>query len=415
MRTSKRNKNKHLAKKSSAHKQKKNQTANEHHSEHNNEPQNASVKELNTLAISALPEKNIPRRSHITYPITHRNTRLVLIILSCYAVFSLWIMQNSVNAYYLQTYHRQSPLVALNDFSVWRWGGYVGDALYTWRDYINNRFETANQYSVQQHNQKVNPQTQVDSDTENLNQTVNMDNAQQQVNKNQNLPVKNDVAHQQDDEQQSSLIHLTTNDEIFFAGDSMMQGVAPHVQKYLQQHRIKSVNLSKQSTGLSYPKFFNWPQTIKDTLTNNANIKVLVIFLGPNDPWDIINPRNGKYIKFQSEEWEQTYRSRMADILNTAKEHQVKVIWISPPNMKKALLNQQMTYLNQIMQKEVELHDAIWVDSRPLVGGKDDTYNDYLVKNGKTIKMRSSDGIHFSIQGQKEMASIIQQHFKIAP
>jgi len=55
-----------------------------------------------------------------------------------------------------------------------------------------------------------------------------------------------------------------------------MQGVAPHVQKHLQQgYQIKSVNLSKQSTGLSYPGFFDWPKTIQETLASGRNIKIL--------------------------------------------------------------------------------------------------------------------------------------------
>ena len=72
-----------------------------------------------------------------------------------------------------------------------------------------------------------------------------------------------------------------------------MQGVAPHVQKWLSEtYGIKTINLSKQSTGLTYPGFFNWPQTIGNTLATNPQIKILVMFLGPNDPWDI--PELGK-------------------------------------------------------------------------------------------------------------------------
>lgn len=60
---------------------------------------------------------------------------------------------------------------------------------------------------------------------------------------------------------------IRSGDKVFFAGDSLMQGVAPFVQKSLkQQYGIESANLSKQSTGLSYPSFFDWPKTIEETL-----------------------------------------------------------------------------------------------------------------------------------------------------
>ncbi len=59
-----------------------------------------------------------------------------------------------------------------------------------------------------------------------------------------------------------------------------MQGVAPFVQKSLkQQYGIESANLSKQSTGLSYPSFFDWPKTIEETLKKHPEISVLAVFL----------------------------------------------------------------------------------------------------------------------------------------
>ena len=52
-----------------------------------------------------------------------------------------------------------------------------------------------------------------------------------------------------------------------------MQGVAPFVQKHLkQEYGVQSVNLSKQSTGLSYPNFFDWPKTIEQTLPKEPDI-----------------------------------------------------------------------------------------------------------------------------------------------
>lgn len=371
-----------------------------------------SIVDLNQLAHRHVQEQQseqifpkIPLAQHI------KHVKIIFIILLCYAVSAVWIMQNSINAYYLQTYHQSSPLNALNQFTAWRWGGYVGDALNTARDYINGHISAVNQRSVEQHNQALN--LNIPSDIQN--DLTHQDGKTHHADSSSQQPSTAMTADDTGQIPSPQVFTLTAHDEIFFAGDSMMQGVAPHIQKSLQQYKIKSVNLSKQSTGLSYPKFFNWPQTIKDTLENNPKIKVLVVFLGANDPWDIQNPKNGRAIKFKSAEWEQVYRSRIAEILNIAKQHQVQVIWLSPPNMKKNQLNQQMVYMNQVMQDELQLHEALYIDTRPLLGGKDNVYNDYLVKNGKPIKMRSSDGIHFSIQGQKELAQIIQQQLTILP
>ncbi len=84
-----------------------------------------------------------------------------------------------------------------------------------------------------------------------------------------------------------------------------MQGVAPFVQKSLkQQYGIESVNLSKQSTGLSCPSFFDWPKTIEETLKKHPEISVLCVF---SFRTTCGFPVGKRYLKFASDEWAQEY------------------------------------------------------------------------------------------------------------
>lgn len=183
-----------------------------------------------------------------------------------------------------------------------------------------------------------------------------------------------------------------------------MQGIAPYAQKWLnEQHHIKSINLSKQSTGLSYPGFFDWPQTIADTLKSNPQIKILVIYLGPNDPWDMPNPAGGKFLRFQSDAWEAVYRSHIRRIMQEAHQHQVTVLWLLPPDVGRIKLNQHMIYLRNLMQDEVNRNQGYVMDTQSLLSdGQSDQFSDSITAaDGRKIKTRSADGIHFSIQGQK--------------
>lgn len=333
-----------------------------------------------------------------------RTLAYLLGVLSTFFVLGLWIMQNSVNAYYLQTYHKPSPLTMLEHHQLWRTGGEIGDQLYWYHGRFTDAIVSANEQMVVYFNEhhaytpkykaKIAEQMRLVAE-----QATLVDEQSKEI------EAKNQYA-----------LSISAGDEIFFVGDSMMQGVAPHTQQFLQKiHNIKSVNLSKQSTGLSYPSFFNWPKTIEETLANNSKIKILVVFLGPNDPWDMPNLKGGKFLKYGTPEWDMSYRERMASILNTAKNYDVKVIWMTPPNMKKVSLNERMIHLNEIMQAELKTHNALVIDTRPLVGGSNNVYNDYLVKDGEQIKMRSSDGIHFTAQGQKLLAQVLEQHLSIVP
>ena len=61
---------------------------------------------------------------------THlRGVCFVLAVLLSFGMLGIWIMQNSVNAYFQQTYHRESPLMQLGDYSLWAKGGSIGDAM----------------------------------------------------------------------------------------------------------------------------------------------------------------------------------------------------------------------------------------------------------------------------------------------
>ncbi|OCG26607.1 hypothetical protein A9G11_13635 [Gilliamella sp. wkB108] len=205
-------------------------------------------------------------------------------------------------------------------------------------------------------------------------------------------------------------IQLTDNDKVFFAGDSLMQGVAPYVKKMLfKQYKIESLDLSKQSTGLAYPSAFDWPKTINDNLVADPSIKLLVVFLGPNDPWDFPVKGYSKYARFKSELWEQQYRMRIATILNNAKEHHVQVLWLAAPCMRKPKLNEGMVYLNFLYKSELEKAQQHFLTTNDLLGCSYEKFSNFVETGKEKTKVRVDDGIHFTPTGQKILAKAIME------
>lgn len=199
---------------------------------------------------------------------------------------------------------------------------------------------------------------------------------------------------------------LALGDEVFFVGDSLMQGVAPHMANTLRKrYNVKSVNLSRQSTGLAYPNFFNWPKTVESTLAANPNIRLMVIFLGPNDPWDMPDGKGKPFLRFKAPDWEVAYRQRIDSILDTAREHNVQVIWVGPPNMEKAKLSAAMAYLNVLYKSQIEQYHQHFVSANEILGYQNDQFSYYLTDaNQKKVKTRVDDGIHFTPTGQRLIA-----------
>ena len=205
-------------------------------------------------------------------------------------------------------------------------------------------------------------------------------------------------------------IVLTQNDKVFFAGDSLMQGVAPYVKKMLfKQYKIESIDLSKRSTGLSYPKAFDWPKTINDKLSEDPSIKLLVIFLGANDPWDFPVKGYATNVRFKSKLWEKQYRLRIASILEHVQKHSIQVLWLAPPCMRKQKLNDGMVYLNKLYQSELEKTQQHFLTTNELLGCSYEKFNSFVEKNKEKIRVRVDDGVHFTPSGQKILAKAIME------
>lgn len=360
-----------------------------------------SVKTITTVPIVVASEetetRERPKKSN------KQQFRFVLLFFLITATISLWLMQNSVIAYYQQTYHSNSILTNLKQQTWWQTGSRAGEALNNGVSQLNQYIKSANLSIITAFNDNY---AYTDSYKAKLQQQLKL--AQEQHRLAQKKAAKeNDM---------KAAFTLTAADEVFFAGDSLMQGVAPHVQKWLSDvYGIKTINLSKQSTGLTYPSFFNWPQTIANTLDNNPHIKILVMFLGPNDPWDIPDPHNGsRFVSFASPQWESIYRNHIKTIMDSARQHQVTVLWLTPPSMRKQKLNEQMIYLRQITADEVSKNHGYVVDTRTMLGSNGDQFYDTVTQtDGKKIKTRSSDGIHFTVTGQKIIAQNIFNRFNL--
>lgn len=361
-----------------------------------------------------------------TPPTSKQIITLLLLIMT----ISLWFTQNSVNAYWQQTYHTPSPLEKLNNSTLWQSGANLFTYTNSQYNLLLDKYNQDNEQWMTQHKPQetaniISTKINVKSDTqitktdvintsEETSTTVANNTAaiRESSTEDTNI-IPNAPNHTPIAIPNQGQIVLHSGDKVFFAGDSLMQGVAPWVEQNLKKsYGIKSVNLSKQSTGLSYPSFFNWPKTIEKTLANDKSIRLLVMFLGPNDPWDFPHPNKSKgapYLKFASPEWEQIYRSRIDLIYQTALKNNVQIIWLGIPYMKNPKLNSQVGYLDSIIAKELGTK-VILLPTKQLLSNNANQYTDSATVNGKSNVVRSKDGVHFTSKGQQLLASYILTH-----
>lgn len=258
-------------------------------------------------------------------------------------------------------------------------------------------------------------------------------------------------------------VQISKTSSVFFVGDSLMEGVAPKAMRLLRKrYGIKSINLSKQNTGLSYNTFFNWTEAVENTFAKHENIRLMVVFLGANDPWDVPNPKKPwQYIRFGTKAWNKLYLQKVNKLLVSADNSGASVLWLLMPAMKKQKLNQHIGHLNALyvqavsefnQQKQLENthnHDnahtepnqfIVWA-TQPLLSTKQSistkssetlansspqqilhalTSAETLQTSSKTmpfsataqvgeklVKVRTGDGIHFTSKGQQALADAL--------
>lgn len=205
---------------------------------------------------------------------------------------------------------------------------------------------------------------------------------------------------------------LDSEPKVLFAGDSLMQGVAPIAIAELKKRypNGKFVDLSQQSTGLTVRRYFDWPKKIaEESLRQGFN--TVVIFLGANDPWDIYDNKT-RYI-FPSDEWKEAYRQRVNEILSFAQEHQIHIIWVGLPNMDVERVKNGAILQNSVFESETKKYNFEYISTEAILGSLDEPFKKYLPDPQKgSILIRGNDGIHFTPYGYRLVSHEIVQVFK---
>lgn len=207
------------------------------------------------------------------------------------------------------------------------------------------------------------------------------------------------------------LLDIKADDQVLFCGDSLMQGLAQIMTSQLKRRNIAFRNLSRQSTGLAYPNYFDWPKTIRTELEAH-HASVLIIFIGANDAWDLIH--QGKMLSFDSAPWREVYRQRVESIVSMAEEAKARVIWVSLPPMDNKRLVARAPVLNELYREVISQHPGMLLIPASQVLTEDGATFARYKKNSDGIVqlLRADDGIHLAPAGNRLLSELILKHVK---
>lgn len=201
---------------------------------------------------------------------------------------------------------------------------------------------------------------------------------------------------------------------ILLAGDSMMQGIAPLFMRDITRlHPDWQVHdLSRQSTGLTMRRYFDWPARMADEM-DAQSLTLVVIFLGPNDPWDMLV--DGQRHLFPSPGWAFNYALRVDEVLAAAVERQVRVIWVGLPAMQEGRIRDGAALQNHIFHARATQWGTDYLATEPLIGVLSAPFQKFKRKaDGQRVNLRADDGIHLTPSGLRLINQALLAHIEQA-
>ena len=194
---------------------------------------------------------------------------------------------------------------------------------------------------------------------------------------------------------------------LLLIGDSMMQGVSMTLTPQLKRRNLQVIDMAKQSTGLTYTKFFNWNEALENALEENPNIDIIVVMLGANDPWNI-----GR-VRFGTPEWDSIYTERIQAIIEAAKAHDAFVFWYQVPLVKNKKLSAKIEHLNTLYQAQDDQERVFFLETNPIFAPDGEYLSERENAKGNKVRIRANDGIHFSGYGSRLLSSLLLERLEV--
>ena len=202
-------------------------------------------------------------------------------------------------------------------------------------------------------------------------------------------------------------------------GDSLAVLLAQGLQEaYADKPEVGILRKGRESSGLVRDDFYDWPKAVDALLAGSEHIDVAVMIIGSNDRQEM--PDKTGAIVFRtadnaaiSNDWLAAYGNRVEAIANKFKQKNIPLIWVGMPVMKSERMSADLIQLNEIYRSRATKAGAVYVDVWEAFtndSGKFDAFGPNV--NGEVVKLRTSDGVHFTKAGALKLAHFVEGDIK---
>ncbi|WP_455477248.1 SGNH/GDSL hydrolase family protein [Bartonella sp. B41] len=195
---------------------------------------------------------------------------------------------------------------------------------------------------------------------------------------------------------------------VLIIGDFVASVVANELNFFFNDNRdVLIINNSVPSSGLIRTDYYSWQKNISKLIYTHKP-DAIVIVIGANDNQPITTP-NG-IISTTQPEWIAIYKQRIAEIATSLHNSGKPWIWIGQPSFKNNNLMQKMKSFNDLYKNATEVESGYFLD---IWNDFVDTQGQFSFSgcdiNGKTVMLRTNDGINFTPEGKKKIAFYLRK------
>jgi uncharacterized protein len=211
------------------------------------------------------------------------------------------------------------------------------------------------------------------------------------------------------------LAQTLTPQTIVVFGDEQATGLVTAMRTLLRaQPNVGIVDETSPGSHFAASDESSWAAIISDFMPPQNTKTAVLMFTNNIDVSD--GDHAGVTIPFASAKWESYYRARVAALVQSLTEDKLLTIWIGRPNSRDWRSNRDRQYQNAIGRWTAIENGATYLDPWSAVS---DAAGGYIAfsrgLDGKTMRLRQTDGIHFTSIGYEVVAKQVIDAIAAAP
>jgi hypothetical protein len=195
--------------------------------------------------------------------------------------------------------------------------------------------------------------------------------------------------------------------KVWIAGDSLMGTVSESFAALTNSnHDMAVTDDVRIGTGLARPDVYDWPAAVSQEVADE-NPDVVVLMFGANDDQDMQS--GGQRVVLGTDAWRQEYERRVSQMMAVAATGNREVIWLGVPAVRRPRLNHTKDVINGAVITEAARYPSVtFLNTGAVLDGPSSSYATYLTSaTGQPVKVRESDGIHFTLAGANRVTPLI--------